>query len=351
MRGALTPRRKAVFALATMLMSALIACLAVLAIDLYVHHRAENSAGLNRWGYRGPVLSARVAGETRIVVVGGSTVFGYGGPWHEAAPAMLEAELRKAHPGRVINVVNLGYNNDGAYAALPTLEDYRYLDYDVVILYEGYNDQFGDDGPNTQVYRRQSLVFRWTGYSPILPLVLREKATVLRHGAFASGTTADVRQVFRPNVVARTSATAIETAIALGDMVGRQLERIDGTPGGSPAAGTDCAAPWSRYCESMMRAVTYARGQGAKVLVVGQPIIPDPETAAGALEQQQSLSAVLRARFGGDAGVAELDLSRSIDLADRDLTFDGMHLGLDGNRRLAQLLAPAVQKLALTSSR
>lgn len=347
----ITRRRRVVFALVAMSMSVTITCAVVLAADLYLHHRAANSAGLNRWGYRGPVLSTKVPGETRIVMVGGSTVFGYGGPWHEAVPAMLEAELRRAHPGRVINVVNLGYNNEGAHAALPTLEDYRYLDFDVVILYEGYNDRLGDAGPNRQVYRRQSVVFRWTGYSPILPLVLREKAMVLRNGRFGGNTTADGKQVFRPNVMARTSATAMEAAIAVGDMLGRQLERIDSTPGGTPAAGIDCAAPWSHYCESMMRAIISARVHGEKVLVVGQPIIPDPDNAAKALQQQESLAAALKAKFGGDPGVAYLDLSRAIDLRDRNLTFDGMHLGRDGNQLLAHLMMPAVEKLALASAR
>lgn len=344
-------RRKFVFAMVVMLLAATLAGAAVLAADLYVHHRAEQSAGLNRWGYRGPVLGGKVAGEARLVMIGGSTVFGYGVPWNEAAPAFLEAELRKAHPHRAINVVNLGYNNEGAYAALPTLEDYRFLDYDTVILYEGYNDYLGDAAPNTQVYRRESVVYRWTGYSPILPLVLREKAMLLRNGGFGGDTAAAGKQVFRPNVVARTSATAMETANALGEMLGRQLERIDNAPRGIPAAGMDCAAPWSRYCESMMRAITYARGQGAKVLVVAQPIIPDPNNETRAVQQQASLAAALQAKFGADAGVGYLDLSRAIDLRDNTLTFDGMHLGRDGNERLATLLRPAVERLALASSR
>lgn len=346
----ITRRRKFVFAFVAMMLAVTFTSAALLAVDLYVHHRAEKSAGLNRWGYRGPVVSGKAAGELRIVMVGGSTVFGYGGPWHEAAPAMLEGELRKAHPGRVINVVNLGYNNEGAYAALPTLEDYRYLDYDLVILYEGYNDHLGDRAPNRQVYRRESVIYRWTGYSPILPLALREKAKVLRNGGFGSGATEDGKQVFRPNAVARTSATAMETANALGEMVGRQLDRISTAPGGMPPAGMDCAAPWSRYCESMMRAITYARGQGAKVLVIGQPLIPSPTDEARNIQQRESLAAALAAKFGRDAGVGYLDLTRALDLSDPKMTFDGMHLGREGNHLLAQLMVPAVEKLALSST-
>lgn len=342
----ITRRRRFVFAMAAMLLSVTVTCVAVLAADLYAHRRAENSAGLNRWGYRGPVVPAKAAGEMRMVMVGGSTVFGYGGPWHEAAPAFLERELRKARPATVINVINLGYNNDGAFAAVPTLEDYRYLDYDLVILYQGYNDRTGDTTPNRQVYRRQSVVFRWTGYSPILPLVLHEKAMVLRHGPSGVPPSAGATTVFRPNVAARTSATAMETAGAIGEFVGRQLDRLTGEPTALPSPGSACAAPWSWYCESMLRATTFARGQNAKVLIVGQPVLAHPTIAKIELEQQASLAAAVQAKFGADSGVRFLDLSRAIDLTDPQMSFDRMHLGPHGNLRLAQLMAPAVTELA-----
>ena len=41
--------------------------------------------------------------------------------------------------------MNLAYNNEGAYSFRFTLGDYLYLDYDLAILYEGYNDLMGDD--------------------------------------------------------------------------------------------------------------------------------------------------------------------------------------------------------------
>jgi hypothetical protein len=63
-------------------------------------------------------------------------------------------------------VINLGFNNEGAFAFLPTLQDFRYLDYDIVCLYEGYNDLPGDEGPNTAVFRHESPIFRLTGLFP-----------------------------------------------------------------------------------------------------------------------------------------------------------------------------------------
>jgi hypothetical protein len=341
-------RRKLAFALTAMMLSGLGTSGLLLAADLLMHQRAERSAGLNRWGYRGPVVGRKQPGEMRAVMVGGSTVFGYGGPWHEAAPAFLEAELRRAHPDTPITVVNLGYNNEGAFAALPTLEDYRYLDYDLVILYEGYNDRVGDGGPNTQVYRRQSVIFRWTGYSPILPLVFEEKARVLRTGGVGGGAG---QPVFEPGLAARSGAAALEAAQAIGDLLGRQLERVAAAPPAEPAPGADCAAPWSKYCESMIRATRYARDAGAKVLIVHQPIHPDPGRTVVERAQQRALGEAVQRRFGDDPGVVQLDLSSAIDLTDRNYSFDTMHLGRDGNYKLAQLMRPAVERLALPMTR
>lgn len=336
----MTRRRKFAFALIAMLLGSSVTFAVVLAADLAVHHRAENSAGLNRWGYRGPVLPRKVAGEVRIAMVGGSTVFGYGGKWHEAPPARLEAELRSAHPGAIIHVVNLGYNNDGAFAAKPTLEDYRYLDYDVVILYEGYNDRQGDFVPNTQVYRRQSVIYRLTGYSPILPMAFTEAARRLRSGDADSSA-----PVFRPNFAARTSATAIEAANAVGEALGRQLEQFSAAPSRTPAYGTECAAPWSHYCAVMVRATRYARSIGAKVLIVTQPIYPNEKNIREEGDQQAKLAAAIAQAFPSDGDVKFLDLSKGIDLTDPQMSFDSMHLGPPGNQRLAQLLVPAVEEL------
>jgi hypothetical protein len=343
----ITRRRKFLFAGAAIALSVTLTCAAVLAADLYAHHRAESSAGLNRWGYRGPLVSRKQPGEVRIVMVGGSTVFGYGGPWHEAAPAFLEQELRKARPGTPITVVNLGYNNEGAFAALPTLEDYRYLDYDIVILYQGYNDRLGDAAVNTQVYRRQSVIFRLTGYSPILPLVLQEKALVLRNGGLGKGDPKDGKPVFRPGLVARASATALETADTIGQMLDRQLSGLaPAQAGAAPAPGADCASPWHRFCESITRATAYARSLNAKVLVVAPPIHPDPGMVLAETVQHASVAAALHKRFGHDAGVRYLDLTRAVDLSDRRYSSDAMHLGRDGNLQLAQSMRPAVEQLA-----
>jgi hypothetical protein len=90
-------------------------------------------------------------------MLGGSSAYGYGTTWDKAIPAILERRLagRNAGPFRKFGVINLGYNNEGAYSFTFTLKDYQSLDYDLVCLYEGYNDVLGDwRAPNLSVTAR-----------------------------------------------------------------------------------------------------------------------------------------------------------------------------------------------------
>ena len=59
--------------------------------------------------------------------------------WDQAMPVALERALASQSTRR-FSVVNLGYNNDAAFSLKYTLQDYKYLDYDLAILYENYND-------------------------------------------------------------------------------------------------------------------------------------------------------------------------------------------------------------------
>src|SRR5262249_31870034 len=143
---ALPRRRKVVFALGAVLLAAVASLAVLIAGDVYLHRKFERSAGFNIWGYRGPVAGRKQAGAYRGVMLGGSATYGYGTTWEESIPAVLERNLRARPVGafRRVSVINLGYNNEGAYSFKYTLDDYRSLRYDLAILYEGYNDLMGD---------------------------------------------------------------------------------------------------------------------------------------------------------------------------------------------------------------
>jgi hypothetical protein len=100
--------------------------------------------------------------------------------------------------------VNLGHLSDSSVCYEPTYRDYRYLDADIVILYEGYNDV---EGPSRRTerdcYQQGSVVFRWTGYFPVSPVFFREHWYKLRYGSITRG-----YEIDRDTQLARRAAQA-----------------------------------------------------------------------------------------------------------------------------------------------
>jgi hypothetical protein len=328
----LSPIKRLAFALVSIAGSFGLMLAALFGADLYAHQRVERSAGLNRHGYRGTVVGRKQPNEVRVVMLGGSTVFGFDVEVEETIPAQLERVLAAVEPN--VRVVNLGYHQEAAIAFMPTLRSYDYLNYDIAILYEGYNDILGDAAPNNTQRRHGSPVFRALGYFPVLPLVLREKATFLRQG------TGGAQAVFRPGLGNRTSATALDATSAIAEALNRQLDRIVDPVDVAPHQGTGCGAPWSHYCNSLDAAIRYARDRGKLVLVIGQPRLAYGEAERHA-SQQRALSEMFAREFAGDSRVRYVDLGDAVDLSNNQIAFDGMHLSAAGNATVAeQLVGP-----------
>ena len=352
----LSRRKKILFSVIAVTLSLAVMLFGLLCADLILHYRAEKSAGLNRYGYRGPVVGRKQPGELRVVMLGGSTVFGYGVNWDESIPVYLEARLRE-RLDRPVRVVNLGFNNEGAFAWVPNLEDFAYLDYDVIVLYEGYNDLPGDEGVNRSVYRRNSAVYRLTGYYPILPLYLDEKVKMLRYGgdlnvAYEAERREKAGQqvVFRPGLAQRTSAAALDAISSMTKALDGQLEK---TGVARPPATTEkesrlgCIFPYVTFCESVHAAVRHGLSLGKGVVVGSQPrAIGEGPSRALHQKQQEMLAAMMSREFGSEPRVSWADVSPFVDLHRPDLTFDAMHLTPPANAIVAAALVDHVLKVA-----
>jgi hypothetical protein len=326
-------RRKVVYALVAMTMAAAVCITVLLALDLYVHWRTQEVAGVNVWGYRGKPVGKKRPGETRVVMLGGSTTYGWDLYAHESIPAFLEKRLNES--GRHFSVVNLGAPGQGAYGFVTDLSDFEYLDYDIVTLYEGYNDlpQFPPrGGANYLLWRRASPVFRWTGYYPLLPVALREKADVMVRAE------ADGRAQFRFGT--RAAAGAMRA-------VASATQGLGGFGGGTTPIPADapvepaCIELWQRYCGSMRAAIQWSLARNKPVLVVSQPLVSEQHR-----EQQHNLSSMIAAQFGGDPRVTYVNLGNVIDMTDREVAYDGMHLIARGNDTIAAHLVEPVLKAA-----
>jgi lysophospholipase L1-like esterase len=111
------------------------------------HHRRGVAHFTNEDGFRVPAAGYRIArprpaGQLRIAVLGGSAVQ-MGSTWEDTLPGSLRAVLRKAMPGRDIEVINGGIvsavSRQSVAELVFTVAPYQP---DMVILYDGYNDLF-----------------------------------------------------------------------------------------------------------------------------------------------------------------------------------------------------------------
>jgi hypothetical protein len=340
-------RRWLLFAAVAVAISLGVTTAGLLAIDVYLHGRYERSAGFNVWGYRGPSAGRKKANEYRVVLLGGSAAYGYGVTADQAIPAQLEQLLRARTQSPVFSVLNLGYNNEGAYAFKPTLDDYAFLRYDLALLYEGYNDM-SQVRTNTQVFRHESPVFRLTGYMPIFPIIFREKAGAMISGDPGAIYRHDPKTVFHASLAAKTGATVLTTTADVAKALEAQLGRVAAEPPPHVEDGTHTGCGrWSQYCRSIELAVEFALHNRAQVMVVTQPYLRMEESLhALHMQQQSALRDFLARRFGSDRDVKYVNLGDAVDLENPHLSFDHMHLRAEGNTRLASQLVEPVLEMA-----
>jgi lysophospholipase L1-like esterase len=347
-------RHRLIFSLGAIALSFALSSSVLLAIDVHLHHKFERGVLFNVWGYRGPAAGRKQPGEYRVAVLGGSAAYGFGVTWDESMPAQLERKL--SGQARRFRVVNLAYNNEGAYSFGFTLKDYAYLRPDLVVLYEGYNDLMGDpdnplDLPTRSVFRHLSPIFRLTGYLPVFPIIFREKASVLLYGdtrAAYAPTSGSNKTTFKPGLATRTASEILQSAADIGESLERQLGSLSGGPPRqpAPASTSGCRYPWAEYCQSISTAVTWALDHHQQVLVVTQPYALGMQLRARHVDQQRAAATMLAQRFHGDRRLRYVNLGEVVALDDPMLSFDRMHLTPEGNERIANALVEPVIQMA-----
>jgi lysophospholipase L1-like esterase len=343
--------KKIAFAAITMGLVFFVCVAALLGFDIYLHHRVQYAAGVNVWGYRGDVVGKKKPGETRIVALGGSTAFGYGLPWNESWPYYLEQKINAHRAGRTpVSVVNLGVPTDSARSFVATLGDYEYLNYDIVCLYEGYNDLGQDDHsfkgltnpdvPHYIAWRYQSPIFRWTGYFPIFPLVLNEKAMSMTHGGDLESAYGRDKIVFKPNLATRATAATLQAASQIGVEIEKKFGELSNVKAQLTDASDASCGKWRQYCGAVAEAVDRVIARNKRVLVITQPYLSDLH-----VDQQTALAGLVRRRYGSDPRVRYVNLGRAVNIQDKSLVYDGIHLVARGNAVIAEALAPVLLEM------
>jgi hypothetical protein len=268
----------------------------LVAADVAMHRRVEEQSGVNIWGYRGAVAKQKDPNEIRVVVLGGSTAFGEA--FAGSIPLFLQDYLNNVRlqrgagyrPAGPITVVNLATPYDRPASFRQTLRDYDYLRYDAVCLYLGHDDPLPRDGALSALsgWRRQSLVFRASGYLPILPSLVPWAGSV--------------------------EASARDSVV--GD------PRIAGIDGALDAVIDDELT------------------RGKKVIVATHPFITNEESS-----RQNAAGEHLVSRFGHHPSFAYLDLRRTVDPQVDLIESDSVHATPLGNSRIAESLSQSVFRL------
>ena len=162
---------------------------------------------------------------------------------------------------------------------------------------------------------------------------MREKAQAMMNGGALPAPPGEVR--FEAGLATRAAAGALTAAADLTSGLTSSFGVLSPVPP-NPAVDDECIPAWRRYCGSVRDAVSWALARGKRVIFVTQPYVSDEH-----IEQQANVAAMLKARFGGDERFAHVNLGRAIDMRDRAIVYDGLHLVAGGNDTIAaNLVAP-----------
>lgn len=291
--------------------------------DLREHGAEER---LNARGYRGPTPAAvKPAGERRVFVVGGSSVFEGRPP----LPVLLEARLKE------MGFADLRCFNYGVVSSVSGMDLARVvfeiadLEPDMVVMYSGGNDVmsplFYDPRPGYP--------FNFIAYenNPLLQRDMRPYPafTLLAYGSHAL-------RLLAPGFFARRlgGLDEVRHEARYGSVEWR--ERIAGT-----------------YTTHLVKSQRVSRAFGARFVAFFQPVLL--YKSAFGLEEREIVASLqgvsdtvrdLRQRTQrhldgarSDAGLDVVDLSGAFDRVPDDVFYDYIHVTEPGNRMLAEAMA------------
>jgi hypothetical protein len=307
-----------------------LACLTLVALDLYAHKRVDALAGMNIWGYRGAVAHQRQPREIRVVVIGGTRAFGLGMPasWTVATVVRQQVMLAIDRPGRELrDMVPLTLARPGALpdSYSSTLDHFAYLAPDFICIY----DDLGVGG--APLPEERSGVFARTGYWPALPIVLQEKGMSWRFGTVSAG-------YARDDSGAKTSGWARRTAGAVLELAGDTLSTIDRSA--ARKASPHGADNPQQYATEVMNAVDVALRMSRGVVVAVSPAEVRRQAANAA-----ALLPRLEARAAVEPRLRLVDLADEPLLHDASQRLDDWNLGGDAIGAAAKKIAPAMLDL------
>lgn len=313
--------------------------------DPYLGYRLVPYQGrsltINRLGLRGrDPAQPKPAGARRVVVVGGSTAFGFGASSDDATlPGQLEALLRQA-TGRPVEVLNAGVPGYNAAQSLLQLELVLLpLQPDLVVIYGGSEDLY------------QATLPGWEpDSSPHLARLERQVHFSFTERGESAWSSFAVEGLRLGTVLAHRSLLVQDGAAFLAGLW-RSMAPVHVVPYRYNRAGIET------WVANVANEVALSQAAGARALVVLDPVIG---VANKPLSRREQLIGMLAGREEGllpvraamvsqgalamreaslRQGFSFWDANQALGQNTRTLFFDNFHLTDDGNRVIAAQVA------------
>lgn len=307
-------------------------------------YRNGTVAHVNRQRFRGPeVALPKPAGTVRIVLLGGSTTFGWGVNDDQSIDAHLRELLPARLPGRRVEVVNAALDGYDSWQLLERVRgDVLAIDPDLLIVNTGINDvrsarfrDIADADPRTLIwdvpmrrmreeaargrpYLRSRL--KHASYLVRLAGLLRDQLVEAGRGRPPAGTPPprdpvfpDAADYFQRNVVA-IGTVARERGIAV-------------------LFATPASALRTRHAATDRSTITYWLNDAAETQAYRDTLAARLQAASAALAREGLSTAYVRPAVPADEFL------------------DDAHLTPEGNRRVAAALADALVPLVAAKER
>ena len=269
-------------------------------------------AGWNKEGYRGEIKKNKKKNSYRIIAVGGSTTFGYGTKYDQSWPFLLEKKFLSDE--KDVDVVNLGGLSHGMWAIHKDIIHYDYLDYDCVIIFNGYND-INPDHLAKFSKRHNNLIFKLFGYLPTLDVYLYEKIALMIYGDLAKFYSSK-----RTEGKDETFYFDNNKKILTEDENKKLQKKLE--------AKLKLNKPYEDYINEYSKVLNYLIKNRKRIIVIHQPNLSSLVLDLQKLNVDNLLSKYEE--------ILVLNFRNLIDLQDKNLSMDGMHLTHEGNNIIAE---------------
>lgn len=274
--------------------------------------------GYNCRGFRGNLFYSD--STLKIACFGGSTTYGYPVHFEETWPFELQNILRnKNYP---VDIINFGVNSQGIYGINYDVKEYMNYEWDIAIIYNGYND-FDPTVNNQYSFGESDFIFNLTGYKFIIPHYINDKLSAYLNSQKST------KVLFEKSVSNSDLRSKIINKYKLYDSLAINWKK------------SHQEAPYQAYMSTLQATFDELLKQEKKVFMVAPP-------GLGNTVLHKGIQKMIQEKY---QSIKYINASNFINLKDKELCLDGMHLSAKGNKTIANKLAPyllysVIQKVA-----